>query len=474
MSDLDRLFHPTSVAVTGISHDPSQFGGANWVSCLMELGFEGKIYPISRSLSEFKGLKVYPTIEEVPGGIDLVVASVPAKFVPELIRQCVRKGVGFAEFFSAGFSEAGGDGVALEKEVIEIAHGGRTRIVGPNCMGIYCPGSRFAWRLDLPRETGDVAFLSQSGWNALHVIKLGQVREVRFSKVVSYGNAADLNESDFLKYFTADEETKVICAYVEGVKDGQRFIRALKQAAQSKPIIVLKGGRSQSGARAALSHTASLTGMSTIWRSLLRQAGAIEVLSFEELIDTALAFAHLSSIKGSSVALIGSGGGTGVVGADECERVGLTVPALPEHIVRSLSRFIPQEGTSIQNPLDLPFGQSSPDLREAMTIVESCPQIDCLIVHLETDTIMYFFGEEEFVKTTSAVVAATRDRAKPVAVVLRTSASPEVAPAVLKQQAMLTAAGIPVYPSIGRAARAIRDVLWYKALGFPGSRLSGC
>lgn len=462
MADLDRLFHPRSVAVVGISSNSSKWGGGNWVNALLELGFEGRIYPISRSMSEFEGLRVYPSIEEVPDSIDLVVVSVPARSTPQLMEQCARKGVSFAQFFTAGFSEVGDKGSALEKEVVEIATSGGVRIVGPNCMGVYCPGSRFSWRVDFPREGGGIAFLSQSGLNAVRVVRLGAAREVRFSKLISYGNAADLNETDFLEYFAADQESRVIAAYIEGVKDGQRFTQALRKAAEVKPVIVFKGGRSRAGARAAASHTAALTGMSIIWESLLRQAGAIEVHSFDELVDVALAFLYLSAIEGSSVALIGMGGGAGVVGADECEEAGLTVPPLPEEVMDALRRFTPQEGTSLRNPVDSAFGQSRQQLQETIAIVASCHEIASLIIHLDVDTFLHFFGERELTNTTDAMIRAARDCVKPVIVVLRTSAFPEAVKAILEHQRVLVAAGIPVYPTIHRAAQAISRVLQHQ------------
>lgn len=463
MSALNRLFHPRSVAVVGISNDSSKFSGSNWVKTLLELRFEGRIYPVSRTMSEFRGLKVYPSIEEIPDSIDLAVISVPARFTPQLMEQCARKGVSFVQFFTAGFSEAGSEGAALEKELVKIATKGGVRIVGPNCMGVYCPAGRFSWRLDLPHATGPVALLSQSGWNAVRIVRLGAVREVRFSKVVSYGNAADLNEIDFLEYFAGDQESKVIAAYIEGVKDGQQFIQVVRKAAQVKPVIVLKGGRSQAGARAAVSHTAALTVTSMVWESLLRQAGAIEVHSFDELVDVALAFLCLPAIQGNSVALIGTGGGVSVVGADECEEVGLTVPPLPDEMVEALSRFTPPEGTGLRNPVDLPFGQSRRQLQETIAVVASCHEIASLIIHLEIDSFLHFFGEGELTKTSNAIIAAARDCAKPVIVALRSSAFPEAVKVISEQQQVLVTAGIPVYPTVRRAAQAISTVLRHQS-----------
>jgi len=459
MTDLNRLFYPRSVAIVGSSDSVT-----NRVQTLLGLGFEGKIYPVSRSASEIRGLKVYGSIEEVPGEIDVVVIMIPARFTPQLMNECARKKVGFTQFFTAGYGEVGGDGLALEKEVIEIAKRGGVRVVGPNCMGVYCPGSRFNWRTDFSRESGEVAFLSQSGWNAVQLAMLGATREVRFSKMISYGNATDLNEVDFLEYFTSDQESKLISAYIEGVKDGRKFFQALRKAAQVKPVILLKGGHSQAGARAVESHTASLAGTSVIWESLLRQAGAIEVHSLDELVDVALAFHCLPTIESGNVAAICTGGGPGVVSADECEGAGLNMPALPERAVKALRRFIPQEGTGLRNPLDLPFNneQTSQQLQETIAIVASCTEISSIIINLEIDNLPYLRNENRLTKITTAITAAARDCGKPLVAVLGNSGLPETIKVVLEQQRLLVAEGIPVYPSIRRAARAINRVLKYK------------
>ncbi|MFC1940421.1 acetate--CoA ligase family protein [Chloroflexota bacterium] len=459
MANLNRLFYPRSVAVVGLSGE-----GVNWVNPLVELGFEGKIYPISRTLSEVKGLRVYPSIEEVPDSIDLVIVRIPARSTPQLMEECVRKSVSFAHLYTAGFSEVGGEGPALEREVVDIAKRGGVRILGPNCMGVYCPGSRFSWRANFPPESGGVAFLSQSGWNATQLAMLGATREVRFSKVVSYGNAADLNETDFLEYFAADKETDIIGAYIEGVRDGQRFFQALKKAAQVKPVIVLKGGHSQAGARAATTHTGSLAGMGKIWESMLQQTGVIGVHAIDELIDVVLAFRCLPVIKSGDVAVICTGGGLGVISADECEGAGLTVPPLPEKAVKALRRFIPQEGTGLRNPLDLPFrpSQTIKQLQETLAVVAPCPEISSLIVYIEIDNLTYFRSKEIFTNTTATIVEAARDYGKPVIAVLGTGGFPETVKAILEQQRTLVAAGIPVYPSMRRAARAISRVLQYK------------
>jgi acyl-CoA synthetase (NDP forming) len=458
MINLDCLFKPESVAVAGISPDPGKWSGGIWIKTLIQLGFAGRIYPVSKSMTEYEGLRVYPDIERVPDNIDLIVICIPARFTPQLMAQCVHKHVKFAQFFTAGFSEVDGHGAALEREVIEIAGRGGLRIVGPNCMGVYCPESRFSWRADFPPEPGVIAFSSQSGTSAVQMVRLAAARGLHFSKVISYGNGADLNEVDFLEYFLADDKSRVIAAYIEGVKDGRRLFQTLRRASQVKPVIVLKAGRSPAGARGALSHTGSMAGSSLVWESMIRQAGAISVGNFEELTDAALAFSCLSSVKGKGVALIGCGGGTGIIGADECEEVGLTLPSLPENAIQALSQFIPREGTGIHNPIDLPWGQTLQQFRETLAIIGSCPDISSLIVHYEVDIFWHIFGGRELEKMIEALISAARDCTKPVIAVLVTSGFPEAASAIQAQQHILLKAGIPVYPTVRRAAWVVSQV----------------
>ncbi|MDY6911991.1 MAG: CoA-binding protein, partial [Chloroflexota bacterium] len=242
-SELDYLFNPRSIAVVGLSSDPDKVTGMKWVTSMQEMGFKGALYPVSSSFNEINGLKVYSSLTDIPDEVDLVIGCVPARYAPQLVEDCVTKKVKFLQFFTAGFSETGDvDGVVLEQKITEIAGRGNLRIVGPNCMGVYSPRHCISWRSDFPTESGPVAVISQSGMNAVKMVNTGKVRGVRFSNLISYGNAVDLNEVDFLNYFAADSESKVIVVYIEGVKNAPQFLDALRNAAITKPVIVLKGG----------------------------------------------------------------------------------------------------------------------------------------------------------------------------------------------------------------------------------------
>ena len=253
----------------------------------------------------------------------------------------------------------------------------------------------------------------------------------------------------------------MIAAYIEGVREGQRFLRALRKAAEIKPVIIIKGGRTAAGARATASHTAALSGADVIWDSLLRQAGAIRVHSFGELIDTILAFLHMPVPRNRNAAIIGSGGGPNVLGTDDCESAGLYVPPLPSEVREKLRSLISDPGTSIWNPIDSPFGQSPTQFQETVRIVASCQQVGSLIIHIETDTHLIFQGRKELSEMRNTIIDAVKDCNKNVAVVLRTAGSPAEWEASVEEQKEFAKAGLSAYPTIARASQAINKLLQY-------------
>lgn len=299
--DLEYLFHPKSVAIVG--------GFQGFLQALLSLEYKGRIYPVHPGEGEIFGFKIYPSIRDIPDTVDHVIVAVPAQHVPQLITDCSAKGVKAIHIFAAGFSEIEDeDGKRQQAEVVAAAQQAGIRIIGPNCMGLYCPKAGLAFGEGAPKESGPVGFSSQSGGNSVYAIDEGAARGIYFSKVISYGNACDLNETDFLEYFTHDPETEIIALYIEGIKDGRSFIQALRQATKMKPVIVYKGGITESGGRAVASHTANISGQDTVWRSLLKQAGAIQVDSMDELLDIVLLFRYMPPPKGRNAAIIGTGG----------------------------------------------------------------------------------------------------------------------------------------------------------------------
>ncbi len=247
---MEEIFHPKSIAVIGASNN-SRARGYAYIRHLLDHKFKGKIYPINPKYSEVLGIKAYPSLREVPGSVDYVICCVPASAVPDILEDCAQKGVKAAHLFTARFSETGRqEDAELEQKILKQARKGGIRLIGPNCLGIYYPKEGLAFGYDFPINSGSVGLISQTGGLAGGCIQLASLRGIYFSKVISYGNALDYNESDFLDYLAQDPETKVILMYVEGLKDGKRFFDTLRRATSVKPVIIIKGGRGKSGTRA--------------------------------------------------------------------------------------------------------------------------------------------------------------------------------------------------------------------------------
>lgn len=461
---LEYIFHPRSIAIIGASSDPATWSNKNFLGALKNFGFSGPLYPINPRASELLGLKCYPSISAVPGPVDYVVFSLPAHLIPPVLVECAQKGVKVAQLYTAGFSEsATEEGRRLEQEIVAIARRGGIRLLGPNCIGIYCPESSLTFSTQLPKKSGSLGYLSQSGGNARELVEQLTNKGVFFSKVISFGNAADLNESDLLEYLSQDEKTHTIALYIEGVKDGRRFAQVLKEAAGRKPTLVLKGGKTQAGSKATSSHTGSLAGNGEIWKSLFRQAEAIVAEDLTELVDLAVTFHYLPPLRGNKVALVGIGGGASVLAADEAESDGLAIPTLPREIRDRLREFFPQAGTSVANPVDTPpqILWHSPSFSRTLEVVASWEELDLVIISVFVGLGLYRATEFALEEQTAAIIEASRQQKKPMAIVFRTSGSPEAVEISLKLGQRFLQAGLPIYSDMRRASRAINKFLSY-------------
>ncbi|MFC1977562.1 acetate--CoA ligase family protein [Chloroflexota bacterium] len=462
---LEYIFHPQSIAVVGASPNPRK-RGHEYMKWLLDYGYRGKLYPVNRRSGDVLGLRAYPSLADIPGPVDHVISCIPAYQVSQLIQECVAKGVKVIQLHTAGFSETGDEAKAkLELEAVNIARNAGIRVIGPNCMGLHYPRMSLAFGANSSqphwKESGPVGYFSQSGGNASELLNRASIRGIRFSKVISYGNACDLNEGDFLEYFSQDPETEIICAYLEGVRDGRRFVAALKQATSLKPVIILKGGRTEAGTRAVSSHTGSLAGSNQLWDALCRQVGAIRVYDLEEMADLVLAFLFLTPPQGRRVGVIGMGGGASVQSADDCTVEGLHVPPFPDDVRQELRRFTPEAGTSIRNPVE---GQMvrSPDLREIIRIVEDYQDVDLLMFNINVDFSSGKLGQgTEFSGVIDTLIGAKEASSKPWAVVLRSAGARESLDAIEEGQSRCWEAGIPVYYTMAHAARAISTFIHY-------------
>ena len=463
---LEDILHPKSIAVVGASGSGGRGGG--FITPLLQLGFEGEIYPVNPRYSEISGLRAYPSLKQVPGSVDYVISAVPATVVPAVLEDASHKGVKAIHLFTARFSETGRpEAAGLEREILRTARTHGIRIIGPNCMGLYHPSEGISWSDDFPAKSGSAGLVSQSGNVAGEVVQTAVARGVYFSKAISYGNAIDLNECDYLEYFAQDPETRVILMYIEGVKDGRRFFNSLRQAASCKPVVILKGGRGRSGARAAASHTASLAGAVELWETLVSQAGAVFAEDLNELIDLAASFYFLPPITGRRVGVAGGAGGASVLAADQCEKAGLDVIPLPVELREELKDRGVAVWDWIGNPADISIRvDDSLTAGYMLEIMSRYPQFDFLIpiIHgphrrsrkgASVDRHLEEYRLQDSSRKPLLAVVADRERD-----VNKDDEAWRWQQTRL-MKAKLIASNIPVYPTIGRAARAADKLIDY-------------
>ena len=349
---LDRMFHPRGMALFGGVATVVSFG-RRFMDSQRLYGYRGAIYPISEKGGEVSGIKVYKHLSEVPGPIDLAALSVPARAVSGILRDCLKNNVAGVQIHSSGFSEmATAEGIALEAEITEIAAQG-LRVVGPNCFGLHCPKGGFTL---LPgyryaKESGPVGLFSQSGGVAGDFGYEARDRGLGLSKLISYGNGCDLGALEWLDYLADDPDTEIIAAYLEGVRQGPRFLELLKKVTSQKPVVIWKGGLTPLGSRATISHTGSLGGQARIWQGALKQAGAISVQGLEEMTDALVALKYLRN-QGKRIALMGGGGAIGVFSSDLAYRWNLEIPPFSPETQKRLRTYFPVPGNSMVNPLD--------------------------------------------------------------------------------------------------------------------------
>ncbi len=476
INDLNGFCYPRSIAIIGASEALNSFG-TRYLQSLLAFGYNGKLYAVNYKGEQVLGFKIHPTVLDIPDSIDLAIICVSARFVPDILRDCLKKGIRSVTVLSAGFSELGEEGRLLEGELLKIAGQG-IRIMGPNCFGVYCPSGKITTIPgdSFPRETGGIALIAQSGQFSENIVIRSIGEGIRFSKVISYGNACNINESDLLEYLVQDEETKVITAYMEGVKDGRRFLDIIRRNSGKKPIVLWKVGLTRLGSAAATSHTGSLAGERTVWDAFFRQSHAIKIENLEELIDTSVGFSCLPTGCGPRVALISGGGGGTVVSADACELADLAMPPFPPDVEKKLRSILPAAGTSIKNPIDI--GNPHPPLAILTSVLEAAASSD------QTDVIMIrrIFLSVEVSKLLSGSAAPTKEEqqqlmeipvkikekfGKPVVIVMTEELNSIDAIDLEKGRRKLRdyyfTNGIPVYLSEQRAFTALAHLVKFRS-----------
>ena len=485
---LEFMFHPQSIAVVGISADLPKFWMRQlYFDALVRSGYPGQIHLVNPKGGELEGYPIYRTLTEVPEQVDHAVIAVPAKYTPALMEECLVKGVKVVHMFASGFAETGEpDRIELQNQLVEIARRGDIRIIGPNCLGIYYPKGKIGLSPDFPRDSGPVGFLCQSGGNTDFMVRLAVTRGLRFSKVVSYGNACDINESDLIDYFAADPETEVIAAYVEGITDGQRFAQVLRKAASVKPVVIYKGGYTEGGLKATASHTGSLAGTDAFWEGVVRQAGAIRVYSIEELVDMLVALLRMTPPKGPNACVVGTGGGASVMATDEIERAGLRMATMPPEIRERLKEFIDLANSMLRNPIDagpvfahdgFDFLVNSGGIRpmEALRnqasrevgaywkrfhdVLQEWRDLDLVVFHHGFDISPVPVDEYAVAGAPGLMVLASRQFDLPKAIVLHSVANDSTSQVSAELRELCIDLGLPLFLSMRGAATAIRRLL---------------
>ena len=463
--NLDDLFKPKSIAVIGAT-TKTNWGwdsGNSWITGAVKQGFQGPIYPVHPSAKTILGFKTYPTILDVPDEIDLAIFTVPIKAVIPVINQCVEKGVKYVHLLTAGFTETGREEDArIEKELVDIARKGGIRLIGPNCMGVYCPEGGVAWTRDFPTVSGSIGFFSQSGQMAYHVIRGSNRQQLRYSKVVSFGNACDLQAHDFLNYLAADKSTRVLGAYLEGIKDGQAFIDAARSATLKKPLVIWKGGQTEGGSRATLSHTAAIAGSQKIWAGLCQQTGIITANSIDEMIFTLQALQLMPLPQSPNVAILGGAGGGSVTMTDAAEKEGLKVPQLTDSTIGKLEEFIPRQGSSVKNPLDiLPAISTGNNMLRVLELLRDDKNIDAMIFNMRPGRIYDMFGRKILNKHVAMVMQSIQVFEKPCFIVLEREDDLNREALRREVEELLNEKGIVAFPEVSLAARIINRLRSY-------------
>lgn len=388
VKQLDYIFKPRSLAVIGASENVTKWGYL-MVDRPLKTGFKGKIYPVNSQAESILGLRCYPSVKDIPGPVDLAVITTPLRQVAHVMRECVEKGVKGVVLISAGFAETGSEGKALEDHVLKIARDGGIRFVGPNGMGIWSAAGNLNLAFDGAPKPGQISFISQSGTFGGYMAEIAKVQGYGLRTFISVGNQADLTAADYIEYLSHDEETRAIILYMEGVKDGRRFMEVSKEAVKRKPVILYKGGHTAAGARATMSHTASIAGSNIVFQNACRQAGVIRTQEAFQTFEMAIAMLKQPLPKGRRIGIVGTGG-QGVVAVDACQELGLEIPELDHDTSAQLMKMLPPHAPLPRNPVDFAGGYRTA-MEEAKTaeVLMKLDYIDAVITNVPVNPLVW-------------------------------------------------------------------------------------
>jgi acetyl-CoA synthetase (ADP-forming)/acetyltransferase len=403
----------------------------------------------------------YASIADLPEPVDFAIVAAPVEQSLDIVKAAVRKGIKFIHFFTSGFGETGN--LQLEKDVIREARKGHLRIVGPNCIGVQCFESKVSFRLtEAQEEPGAIAFLGQSGGITSSFVAMATTRGIWLNKVVSYGNQIDLMLEDYLGYLADDDNIRLIACYVEDIKDANKFLKTLRRATDKKPVIILKGGKTELGSKAAASHTGAMASNYTIWAAAVRQHGGVLVDTFEEMMNLAMLGTANKLPRGRRVGFMGAGGGISVLFSDLAVAAGIELPEVSEKTQQMISEKIRGVNTSTTNPVDLgAFGFDLNVMLHTMKALDQDENIDVIVPYFSVEYIMH---AEVFLKVTNSadtIMEMAKQVKKPVIPVLSCFLENDLEAERVRIATFnaLRKAEFPVYPTIQEALYVIETYL---------------
>lgn len=449
--NIDKFFTPRSIAVIGASTSPDKLGYAV-LKNLVEGGYiqTGRVFPINTKADQILGLKAFPSVSAVPDEIDLAVIVIPYSYVPPVLHECGEKGIPSVIVISAGFREAGHDGLERELELVEIATQYDIRLIGPNCLGVIDTNTPLnaSFAAGTP-PTGPMAFMSQSGALGTAVLDIALAGRLGMSKFVSLGNKADVDEIDLLRAWQHDPNTRVIMIYSEGMSNGHRFIEVAREVTRDKPVVAIKSGVTKSGSRAVSSHTGSLAGSEQAYQAAFHQAGVLRVNSMEELFDVSTAIGYQPPLKGDRIAIVTNAGGPGILATDALERAELTMARFEGETIQSLIKYLP-DAASAANPVDVLGDARSDRYKYAIQTVIEDPNVDGLLVLLTPQAMT------EIEETATAIGEVSKTTNKPILACFMGEKM------VKNGIDILTQYEVPNYPFPERAAGSFRAMADYR------------
>ena len=448
--NLDKFFKARNVAIVGVSRDPRKVGHVI-LRNFMDGKFEGNLFVVNPNTDEILNHKSYKSLTQIPEPIDLAVIAVPAKLVLNAIKDCAKKKIQNVVLVTSGFKEIGN--YTLAKKLKELLKKHKIKLIGPNCLGIYNAHTRLdslfipRYRLQRPLP-GDISFVCQSGAVGSAILDLATTQGYRFAKFASYGNAIDVDEADLIEYFGNDPQTKVICAYVEGVRDGKKFIKVARKVSKKKPIIMVKGGRTAAGSKATLSHTGSLAGSAEVYRGILKQTGVIQADTLQQMFDYARILSRSMAPKGDRVQVITNGGGYGIIAIDTIVKHNLKQATPSKKTISQLKKHMPPI-VVLKNPMDLVGDATTDRYNLAINACLDDKNIDILLV-----VILY---QTPLITTdiVDVVIEANNQRKKPIIVVSTGGEFTEVLKEALED------AGLPCYTFPEGAVDSIKRLVDY-------------